>query len=253
MKKYLSLIALLVFPFTFLSAESPRTKFTFLTAESPRTIRLMNVQNLLSAYGFKNGVFQKGHSSINKIDFFEAENYASLEGDKNIIDTPAEFLTAVYYSPIKITPAAQAIVNKELPQGQEGALRLCDMWLRKKAEGNMSCSSCDNAVRLIMTKAELNKDQVIAHFKESIEKEVIKYGEQHLKKYYASNGQLRKDLMPVIKYYIKPTQDNILEIAKAVKKSKNYGAYLNTLDSINPAIASRVRATLANTYAVNFR
>jgi len=60
-------------------------------------------------------------------------DYGEIEKKANI-DTPEEFLTATYFSPIKIDRTKETQINMILPRNKEGALKLCAMWLKKRAE-----------------------------------------------------------------------------------------------------------------------
>jgi hypothetical protein len=105
---------------------------TLAADENPRMI---NIQPVIKAYGFQNGKFSAGSSIIEELPFEVQENVGSIEGDE-IIDTPEEFVTAAWLSPVKIEvkdPNAMAVINKELPPGKEGALKLCSMWMEKRA------------------------------------------------------------------------------------------------------------------------
>jgi hypothetical protein len=121
-------------------------------------VRLMNVNNVLRNYGFENGVFNSVGKPVKKIDPMTEIEYGSIE-DKSNIDTPEEFITAVYYSPIKIDQKAQAAIDRELPKGKTGALRLAAMWYFKIAEYPENREKYMSAINLVLKMAK-EKHQV---------------------------------------------------------------------------------------------
>jgi len=85
--------------------------------------------------------------------------FGRIEGAINI-DTPEEFITAAYYSPVEISASARAAINRELPQGREGALRLGAMWLKKSAELPQNAGAYQRALSMIMQRSGVSAQEI---------------------------------------------------------------------------------------------
>lgn len=192
-------------------------------------VRLMNVNNILKNYGFREGVYNSGDSANCKFNLLTQSTYGKIEEGASI-DTAEEFLTAAYYSPIKIEYKAQAVIDKELPKGKEGALKLTTMWLKKCAEED-ACDGAQKAIDIIKTKSGLNDTDIRNYFVAAIEKEALAQGKKYLGKYY-SNDELKYVVKPLIEYYMNPTKANLEKLADAQASSKDVVAYINFIREI---------------------
>ena len=161
-------------------------------------------------------------------------DYGEIEKKANI-DTPEEFLTATYFSPIKIDRTKETQINMILPRNKEGALKLCAMWLKKRAE-NLSkvysgktdekdySTNYLQVVSKIMDKANISKSEVADYFAKAIESEIIKYGKEHLGKWYSESELRLSILKPLIEYYKDPSKSNLDKAVAMGRKITNYDA-----------------------------
>ena len=199
-------------------------------------IRLMNTTNVLRNYGFENGEFSVGKAPIYKLPFKTRVEYGKIEEGASV-DTQEEFLTAAYYSPIKIEYKAQAAIDKELPKGREGALKLAVMWLKKYAEysnqenSNTRYDSALKGVEAVKKNSNLTDAEIRQYFTAYIEKEAFELGKKNLGAYY-SNAELKSVVHPIVDYYLNPTKDNLRKLYEAIKASKSPAHYTRVVHGI---------------------
>lgn len=114
-------------------------------------VRLMNSSSIFKSCGYTNGVFEASIPNETKSELnFNDENDISLIEGNSSIDTAEEFITAVYYSPIKLSASAKKSILAELPEGKTGALRVAAMWFFKIAESPENREKYMNAVNLVL-------------------------------------------------------------------------------------------------------
>lgn len=201
----------------------------------------MNVNNILKNYGFKNGVFKRSANPVNKLDFNAQMKYGALEKTVTI-DTPAEFLTAAYYSPIKISYKAQTAINSELPKGKTGAMRLASMWLTKMAENPEKAAKYKKALDIIMKKSGVNKYQIAKYYAKSMERKIyaMPLGEP------LTPTEQNKVKNLLLAYMVKPTKAN----ARAFKSYKfklgmNLAEKSGTITAFVKKVSPKVNIQLA--------
>lgn len=205
-------------------------------------VRLMNMGNIFTAYGMP-GHFVRGHSAIRSIDVKTQLTIGKIEGAINI-DTPEEFITAAYYSPIQISSKAQTAINRELPQNKEGALRLGSMWMRKIAENPENKANYYKAIDIICQKSNVTRAEINSHYAVSIEQEIFNTGKRHLGGLY-SNEELRNGtLRPIINYYLDPTEANLKMIAVVADQSRNTEKYVDAVRTLSPDLSAKVTSAL---------
>ncbi len=94
---------------------------------------MISFSDILRSYGFKGGAFSVKSSTIDIIDFLAQMEYGEIE--KSItIDTPEEFITATYFSPIEVQCVqARLQIEQVLPQNNkiEAGIKLGAMWYQK--------------------------------------------------------------------------------------------------------------------------
>ena len=144
--------------------------------------RMIDKVKLFNTMGFK-----KGFSPIEKIvsnaTMNDENGITTIEGDADLIDTPEEFVTALYYSPIEIKDISiRKALQKELPQGKEGALRLCAMWLEKAVAtrfGNQTneekkklIDNYDLIIKTLIKKQKLSQTEVDKYYKTAVVKQI---------------------------------------------------------------------------------
>jgi len=205
----------------------------------------MNISSILKNYSFTSGKFDKFEAMAftPEMDSKIRTNVGSIEGNANI-DTPEEFITAAYYSPIQISSKAQTAIDKELPKGKEGAFRLASMWLRKSAENPANKPGYMNALNIIMTRSNISIDEITNYYAKSIEKEIMAKGQKTMGRLYSKDELKNSVLKPLIDYYLNPTDANLNMIAMTAYKSKNTGKYFDTIRELSLDLSYKVSMLL---------
>ena len=210
-------------------------------------IRLMNTTNVLKNYGFKDGEFRLGEDPIYKLPFKARVEYGKIEEEASV-DTQEEFLTAAYYSPIKIEYKAQAAIDKELPKGREGALRLGAMWLIKLAEKPENGLQYKKAIDMICAQSNVTRAEIDKYYAEAIRKKIYET---------PINSPVTKDEANqarelLLTYTLTPTEKNIrqflgYQLQLALDDKNKSTALTSFVDKVSPAITFKLlRIMLGN-------
>ncbi|MCB1174742.1 MAG: hypothetical protein KDK39_14325 [Leptospiraceae bacterium] len=169
------------------------------------------VKVLKNYNAYEKGYFNQGKSAL-KVEDALFEKYektepnmvkiADLDNVTESIDSQEEFITAVYYSPIQISPAAQSAIDRELPKGKEGALKLGAMWLKKSVDENTDSTSgkYTKALAIIQEKSGVSQSEILSYYRRSITAEALALGKKHFEG-RLSEAELKKAMAPVIAYY----------------------------------------------------
>ncbi len=180
-------------------------------------VRLMNVNRILKSCGFDKGLFKNTNKIVDKVDMTDSYNICTLDKDSDTIDTKAEFLTAAYDN-INILPRkAQRIINRELPKGKTGAMRLASLWLQKKAENPEKAARYNKALNIIMKKTGVNKYQISRFYAKSMKRKIyaMPLGEP------LTPTEQKKAKTLLLDYMVKPTRAN----ARAFRDYKSFLSY----------------------------
>ncbi len=169
-------------------------------------VRLMNVNNVLSAYGMTQG-FVRGSPIIRNIPFSRMVEFGPIENNPSI-DTPEEFITAAFYSPIEVSASARAAINRELPQGREGALRLGAMWLKKSAEMPQNAGAYQRALSMIMQRSGVSEREIREYYVRIMTDTINAAGQRYLGRYYTREQLVNTICRPLVEYYSNPTTSN---------------------------------------------
>lgn len=218
-----------------------------LWAEAKTEPRLMNISNVLSYYGFNGGKFNSAVKIVKDLDFTDELATGEIEGNRSIIDTPEEFITAAYYTPVQITNVAKAKIEKELPHTKQGALELASMWMKKWAISPENGASYQKAIDIIKQKSNITDAEIREYYATAVEKEVMKLGEKHLSKYYSETELRNTILKPIIDYMLNPTTEGLKKI-KEIKEIRSllldkkdiFYAYGSVMDDLDPEFKKRV-------------
>lgn len=204
----------------------------------------MNISNVLNYYGFNGGKFNSSVKIVKDLDFSDDLATGEIEGNKSIIDTPEEFITAAYYTPVQITKVAQSKIEKELPHTKDGALQLASMWMKKWAIYPENGASYQKAIDLIKQKSGVNDAEIRDYYAASAEKEIMKIGKKHLGKFYSDAELKNSVLKPIIDYMLNPTVDGLKRINKfhdsLVDNRLVFSAYGKVIDEIDTDFSSKV-------------
>jgi len=206
---------------------------------------MINTNQVLTNYGFKDGSYDYTSSLISRIHPLQRIQVGKIE-DSSLLDTPEEFLTATYFSPIKITNvSAKKKIASEMPHNKEGVLKLTAMWLRKGIEKKANIKAYTNAINLIKTKAKkkysinVTNREIYAFYNNAIEKKIITTATKYFRKTaYASKSKVIATTKPLIAYYQNPTTANFDKIVR------KYAA-LGYITSSNGWIANNASLSLA--------
>ncbi|MBN1523851.1 MAG: hypothetical protein JW904_05170 [Spirochaetales bacterium] len=101
-------------------------------------ITMLRVNSIIEKYGcVEKGVYNRKADVVVDVEFEDTEKVYAIEGDEKVLDTPEEFVTAAWFAKVTIKDVKAAEeISKELPQGKEGALKLCAMWTKKWTEAH---------------------------------------------------------------------------------------------------------------------
>ena len=213
----------------------------------PTGTSIVNTKNLISYYGFANSQYTSISPIVTKIPKITRREFSGIEGESLLLDTPEEFITAAYFSPVQIQVtdvSLKASIEADLPHGpdskptKEAGLKLATMWLKKRAEnlaytkteGGFGSSDSPNynnsymhAIDIIKEKTGVTDQEIQNFYAKAIEDEILRiaklpvlfdssvqtvYINKPLSTYF-TDEQLRKTILrPLIKYYTNPTQEN---------------------------------------------
>jgi len=217
------------------------------------TVTMLSQVTILESYGFENGVYDSLSDISIGIDDELHETIGNVENEDFFIDTPEEFLTAVYFSPIEITDiSAQRIIEEELPQDKEGVLRLCGMWLKKVAEYPENSKNYWDAIELIKQKAEeeLNivvkdngePDGIIGYYVEAMRKEIYETPLDLL-----SSEEKAKARELLLAYFKNPSVENGEKFKDFSRSLRSYDSNKSTallvfVNTISPEVCNRLVA-----------
>jgi len=194
----------------------------------------LNANRVLSLYGFKGGNFDPSEDMVYDIETATAGRTSDIEGNKYLIDTQEEFLTAAYYCPVEIVDATAKIeIEKELPHTKQGAIKLVAMWLKKRAENLDNSANYLKIIDMIKEKSGLTYEDAKAYYDRAITVEILKWGKKYFPNY--SEQQLEKTVLPkLIAYYQNPAEPNLIEAVKEADRSESIGAYINLVSRLDP-------------------
>ncbi len=205
-------------------------------------VRLMNVNSLLKYYGFKNAEFTPG-AKENRVVLASIATFGKIEKNASI-DTPEEFITAAYYSPIQISKSAQSKIEKELPHSKDGALSLASMWMKKAAIYPENASSYRKVIELIKQKSNVSDAEISQFYSAAVEKEVMRLGKKHLGKFYSDAELKNTVLKPIVDYMVNPSPKGLTNIRNFQKSladnEKVFFAYGKVIDELDSVLGPRV-------------
>lgn len=140
---------------------------------------MLSTNSLLSYYGFTGGTFNAGSSIVTQIPRAERRTFGAFEGS-TAIDTPEEFLTAAYFSPVQIVitdASAAAAVETVLPHAdpRTAGLKLGAMWYKKIVElqfcdptNTAQLANYELAINTISTRTGVSRADMVEFFRSGI-------------------------------------------------------------------------------------
>jgi hypothetical protein len=193
-------------------------------SDPARTTTMLGTNNYLTYYGFTSGTYTYKSELVTKIAFSSRKEFGTIEGNATL-DTPEEFITAAYFSPvqIQITDASiAAAIEKELPHTDQkiSGDKLAAMWLKKRAEHTENVDSYRKAVDLIKAKTGVTDEEITTYYNEAIAQDVADTAREEFKPVVGKLPVAFNDTMlaalikPLVSYYQNPSQQNFENLAK---------------------------------------
>jgi hypothetical protein len=208
----------------------------------------MNVNNVLRYSGFRNGIFNAGADPVGMLDVNAHQSFGSVEGTNGFVDTPEEFITAAYYSPVEVSAGARAAINRELPQGREGALRLGAMWLKKGAELPHNAAAYQRALGMIMQRSGVSAQEIRDYYVRTMTETIHAAGQRFLGRYYTREQLVNTVCRPIVEYYSNPTTSNYTRLVQmggtiSRENSTRGASFLTVIQILDPLIEFDTRLT----------
>lgn len=228
-------------------AMSLSTAPTSVTAEEEE--RLADISALLTVYRcMEKGTYHYGSPVVTKVSLGEfSDGISQIKGMKNLLDTPEEFITAAYYSYMDVMNEMKVVIQKELPPGRTGALRVASMWLKKCAENRGSCEKYGAAIDLIKEKSAVSEQSIHDYFGKAIENEVRKLAAAQCPAGMTQKGVYDEICRPIIAYYNLP--DNATEknlVIAGVKLFNENGRKAEVFSSVIFKLNANFAAVIIN-------
>lgn len=209
-------------------------------------VRLMDMNRIMSAYGFKGGVFNVGNPILSELDSSAEKQFGSIEGDLTLVDNQEEFASYVLFKDLKISYNLQKVVDQELPKGEEGAKRLCSIWLKKVAEYPENSKQYWDAIAIVKQKANekygviLTDEQITTYYAESMKTKIYGTPIQLLTK--EEQNQVKELLLD---YFLNPTKDNATKFREYSKSvyafnAKKSGEIVAFIARVSPSLAGKL-------------
>jgi hypothetical protein len=175
----------------------------------------------------------------------DTDDITSIEGMKDLIDTPEEFITASFYNDIPVVKEARDIIQKELPQGKTGALRLASLWLKKNAEDENNYRKYRTAINIIKKKSDLSNREIKNYYDRAIENEIQKIAVETIGDMPAQKMISSEICTPIIHYYTEPGKINEENLVAAGAKLFNENrlkadGFINILIKLNDRFAEKI-------------
>lgn len=209
--------------------------------------RLPDINKILTAYKcLDNNKFNYGAYVVTKVSLLgDPDDISSIEGIKDLLDTQEEFITASFYYKMPVISEVSEIIEKELPQGKTGALRLASLWLKKSAEDRDNYGKYKIAINIIKNKSKLSDGEIKNYFNKAIENEIQKITTENLGAQYTQKIIYNEIITPVSMYYTEPSKRNEENLINAGVKLFNENrskanGFVNTLIKLNNKFAEKI-------------
>ncbi len=209
--------------------------------------RLADINKILTAYRcLEKGKYRLGAPVVTKVSLGDySDGISQIEGKKDLLDTPEEFITAAYYSDLDVINEVKDVIRKELPPGKIGALRLGSMWLRKCAEERGNCEKYGVAIDIIKERSEISEQAIHDYFSKAMENEIKALAAANSSTQLPQKTIYNELCQPIITYYILPdneNENNLVNTGVKLFKASRLKAegFTTTMIKLNEKFASRV-------------
>jgi len=188
--------------------------------------RLINRELIYKSLGMKNGKFDKNHKAVFFINGEPKKGIEKLEGNKSKIDTENEFLTMLFNNrneTLTMSPKAADVINKEIPTGKTGFLRISSMWLLGFAEKPTSKANNYKVLTFLSKYSGASIKEMEQYYAKAVK---IKIRETNISSYkgvFLTNKEKQKVKQLLYNYMVKPSNMNS-------NKYKNYKQYLLSIN-----------------------
>lgn len=184
---------------------------------------MLSINYMKSSYGI---ITEQDIKKISyKLDKDTRDQFKAFDGASGFIDTPEEFITAAYFSPVQIQitdASAAAAIEAELPHTDQtlAGKKLAAMWLKKRAERTESAESYLKAIEMIKAKTCITDAEITAYYTEAIALEIANIAREEFKALVgklpvAITDRISAELIkPLINYYQNPSQENYDKLAR---------------------------------------
>ena len=208
---------------------------------------LADINKLITAYGcIENGKYHLGSYVPTKVSLAgDIDDIEQIEGMKSLVGMPEESIMASYYSQQQVAIEVRSIIEKELPRGKTGALRLAAMWRKRMAEDRPGSGRYIVALAIIKEKSGLSNREIDAYYIHAMENEIRKITGEYFTSRYIEN-EMNSDLtLPLVAYYTNPSDGTEEQLVKAgiklfnENKAKAEG-FVNLLIKLNHQFAIKI-------------
>jgi len=212
-------------------------------------VRVLNQTALLRAYGFTNGIFNKNSDIVLGADMDLQMQVGEIEGDITV-DSALEFFTMARYGRIRVSPAAQRVINRELPPGPEGDKILADAWLERRQKDQISEAEVGRALAFISSRSHISVAALRSHYRQTMESRLtlVARGE------FPTGTPLPDTIRPLINYVATfdgrgnlRVNDQALfnDLVSSVRRqfgtgNGSYLAYLKVIESVDDSLRNTV-------------
>jgi len=205
---------------------------------------------LLRAYGFTNGQFNTSSSLIDTIDMDVLGSASAIEGQEFNIDSAIEFFTAARYGGVRVTPSSRRVVDRELPRGREGDLKLGAAWLEKLQRRDTSQESCNRALAFISGRSGVGVSEIRDYYRREVTRRLVAIARVE----FPAGTSLPETIQPLIDYVASfdgrgnlRVNDEALYrcLYESVRRQFGTGTgaylgYLKTIESVNDSLRNTV-------------
>lgn len=202
----------------------PFISLTPWTSASPDMPSLLNQISILKSYGFSAGYYIPENPLTSKVDPYVELEFGRIEAEENI-DTAEEFITAGWFHPFTPRPDDMTLIEREIPHTRNGALKLCAMWMKKRAENKGLfivgeklrdySPNYTNVIEKIVSAYGLRRGAAEEYYRIAITDRILMSGGRELGYAFSRDTLEQSVLKPVIDYYIDPRRENFDRIVGA--------------------------------------
>jgi hypothetical protein len=194
------------------------------TSNSADIPSLVNQVSILKSYGFTAGYFIPRNPLTMHVDPGVELEFGRIEAEETI-DTAEEFITAGWFHPFTRCPGDTGGIERELPHTRDGAMKLCAMWMKKRAENRGLAligekrrdyyTNYSDVIDKIINSRGLQRGAAEEYYKIAITDRILRFGDRELGYAFSMDTLERSVLKPLIEYYLNPRREAFDKIVGA--------------------------------------